>query len=250
MSSPSSPNAYEAVPYPPGAYAKTHPDRTSAIPHLFAMQPAAEPIERCCVLALGCGVGGNIIPMAEPLPEAEFYAVDGSHRQVEAACARISRLRLSNIRIEQLDFADFPRDAGLFHYIIAHGVYSWIAPQVRDRLLEICPRHLAPNGLVYVSHNVLPGWYRFLPIRDFLLFHLRDFRDPQARIQRAVEMLDLLQAPATKASLRFLGDTVEIRRLSSSAQQQAAVLAHDLLGEHDEPLLFRDFVEHAATHGL
>jgi len=46
----------------------------STIATLFGMNPA--PVEHCRVLELGCGNGGNLIPMAFGLPQSEFVGID------------------------------------------------------------------------------------------------------------------------------------------------------------------------------
>ena len=127
---------YEALPYSSEAYPGSHPMRTSAVARLFGMTPP--PVETARVLELGCASGGNLIPMALSLPDAEFVGVDISPRQVEMAGARIERLGLKNARVACLDILDFDEDQGDFDYIIAHGVYSWVPQDVRDKTLRIC----------------------------------------------------------------------------------------------------------------
>ena len=68
------PTPYDELPYPGSAFAQTHPDRLATLATLFGMTPA--PVERCRVLELGCGDGGNLIPMAFALPESRFTGVD------------------------------------------------------------------------------------------------------------------------------------------------------------------------------
>src|SRR5947207_6430747 len=54
---------------------------------------------------------------------------------------------ITNIELRTLDLTEFPKDAGTFDYIIAHGVYSWVPPNVRAHVLTIVQQHLAPNGV-------------------------------------------------------------------------------------------------------
>ena len=49
--------AYPGFPYP-----NTHPDRLAAMAILHGLNPA--PVDRCCVLEIGCNEGANLIPMA------------------------------------------------------------------------------------------------------------------------------------------------------------------------------------------
>ena len=194
MSQDSAGASYDGSPYVSHVYSESSPGRLVAVAELFGMEPRPEPVARCRVLELGCAQGNNLIAMAVALPDAEFLGVDVSVRQLDAGRRRIQQLGLENVRLELQDFSRFPADAGRYHYIIAHGIYSWISPAHRDAMLEVCRRHLEPNGVAYISYNVLPGWYRRLPVRDALLYHLRNTSEPQARIDRALELLEWLRS--------------------------------------------------------
>ena len=250
MNQPSTASSYDALPYISRPHLATYPHRVAAVARLFGMQPAPENVERCRVLELGCAQGGNILPMAVTMPQSEFYAVDASRRQIEVGCRKIHRLGLQNIRLEQIKFSDFPKDAGLFHYIIAHGIYSWISSADRDVLLEICQRHLAPNGVVYLSYNVLPGWHDRLPVREALRFHVRDTLDPDARLKRAMSMLDWVHE-ANQATPRASFQRFEdVRGSIDDMARRINYLYHDLMEGPNEPVLFSRFVAHATEYGL
>lgn len=36
--------------------------------------------------------------------------------------------------------------------IIAQGLFSWVPPEVREKILEICETRLAPHGLAFISY--------------------------------------------------------------------------------------------------
>src|SRR3954467_8219921 len=146
---------YDRIPYPPRMHPQAPPDRLATMARLFGLD--APPLETCRVLELGCGEGGNLIPAAFSLPQASFRAIDLSPSAVATAAATARDLQLTNIDVQPMDIRDFPVDAGAFDYIIAHGVYSWLPPDVRERLLGICRDHLAANGVAYVSFNTYPG---------------------------------------------------------------------------------------------
>ena len=58
--------SYDLVPYPPRAFPQTHPDVLATVATLLGISPP--PVEAARVLELGCGSGGNLIPMAEAMP--------------------------------------------------------------------------------------------------------------------------------------------------------------------------------------
>jgi cyclopropane fatty-acyl-phospholipid synthase-like methyltransferase len=140
--------AYDQVPYPGHPFAQAHPDRLATVATLFGLRPA-DPAA-CRVLELGCGDGGNLVPMALALPDSAFCGVDLSPSAIDRAQALSDELGLVNVDLRAADLAALP-DVGAFDYVIAHGVYSWIAPPARDALLAACRERLAPGGVAYVS---------------------------------------------------------------------------------------------------
>jgi SAM-dependent methyltransferase len=70
-------------------------------------------------------------------------------------------------------FADFCSrvDLPVFDFIAMHGVWSWISPTNRTRLIEFIDRRLAPRGVLYLSYNLREAWAPVLPLREFLVTH-------------------------------------------------------------------------------
>jgi len=226
------------VPYPGHPFPQTHPDRLATVATLFGLEPA--PPDACRLLELGCGDGGNLVPMAYALPGSAFAGVDLSGTAVERAREFAAALALANLRLEHADLSAL--DLGEFDYVVAHGVYSWIAPPERDALLATCRAHLAPHGVAYVSYDVLPGGHLREITRQMLRWHLREVTDPAERIAGA------------RGLLTAVADARGHERLAAQAQwalgQSDPALFHDELAEHHEAVLFADFADHAARHGL
>lgn len=245
--------SYDEIPYPSLSYSQTHPDRLATLAHLLGMEPA--PVETCRLLALGCAGGGNIIPMAYALPNSEFVGIDISERQIEHGQEVISALTLENIQLEARDITTITSEYGEFDYIIAHGVYSWTPPDVRDHLLRVCKENLAPNGVAYVSYNTFPGWHMMSIIRDAMLYHTRTINEPNERATQARAMIDFLAefvSTENEPYGNFLTSYVEFLRdeLKGRAGRGDAFLLHDELETINEPIYFHQFVEHAEEHNL
>src|SRR2546426_12611051 len=119
------------------------------------MNPA--PVESCRVLEMGCGAGGNLIPMAFDLPESDSVGIDLAGSAIAQGRELIAALGLKNISPQRLDVMAFPSELGQIDYIIAHGLYSWVPEMIRDRILAICRAHLAAQGVAYISYNTYPG---------------------------------------------------------------------------------------------
>src|SRR5262249_29590623 len=178
-----SPTSYDDVPYDSHPIWVTHPDHLAVIATLAGMRPA--PVEHCRVLELGCASGGNLIPMAVALPESQFVGIDLSPAQVADGQATIAALGVRNVTLEAQSILDLDESIGTFDYIVCHGVYSWVPPAVQDGILAVFARHLAPQGVAYVSYNTHPGWHLRGMVRDMMLFHAARFTEPVERIRQA-----------------------------------------------------------------
>src|SRR5580704_13596219 len=129
-------DAHNTVAYPGFPYPKTHPDSLAAMAILHGLNPA--PVEHCRVLEIGCNEGANLIPMAYAIPGSEFVGFDIAQLPIARAQEKIHALALSNVRVFQADITEIDQRLGKFDYIIAHGIYAWIAEPVRESLLALC----------------------------------------------------------------------------------------------------------------
>ena len=238
------PTLYDEVLYPNMPFGQTHPDRLATHATLFGMDPA--PLPGCRVLELGCGAGENLIPMAFQYPDAAFLGIDAAGTSVDAGKEEIAALGLTNIRIEHRDIMDVPPAVGTFHYVIAHGFYSWVPEPVRDKLLAIIQASLAPQGVAFVSYNALPGGRLRQMFRDMMLFHLGATTELVPRINGAREMVQWFMAchpmPDEAGLLRAQAESI--------MERDPQVLYHDELGEVYNPVYFQEFLAHAGRFGL
>lgn len=239
------PTIYDEFPYPGAAFAQTHPDHLATLAILFGMTPA--PAGACRVLELGCGDGGNVIPMAFGLPKSRFTGIDLSGSAIARGQQIVDELRLTNIHLRQLDLMDLSADFGEFDYIIAHGLYSWVPPEVRERILEIVKSRLAANGVAFISYNAYPGGHLRQTLREMMLFHTRNVSGARERVKGARELLEfLVQAhPEQDAYSTFLR-----LELDSLLERKPECFYHDELEEHNHRFYFHEFVADAARHGL
>ena len=88
---------------------------------------------------------------------------------------------IPNIALVAEDLAALSPAHGDFDYVIAHGVYSWVPAAVRDGLFALAARRLAPNGVMFVSYNALPGCRVRQATWDVLHWHVDTIADPRAR---------------------------------------------------------------------
>lgn len=240
-------DSYDALPYITRPRRATHPDTLSVNGRLAGLRTA--PATRCRFLEVGCGTGGNLIPMAASLPDSEFVGIDLSSVQITQARAGVEELGLKNVRFEAKSLMDVDSSFGQFDFILAHGVYSWVPPEVRDGLLKLYRDRLEPHGVGYVSYNTYPGWQFRAAARQAMLTRVAHMDDDPAT-----------KTAAARQYIRFLADQIpdqdspfaaEMRAFTNFVERESThYVYHDFLGSHNHPLLFREFARHAQENGL
>ncbi len=238
--------AYDEIQYVSFPYHQSHPDKLASIAKLLGLNPPA--IATARILELGCASGNNLIPMAENLPNAKFLGIDYSEPQIAAGKKIISELGLKNIELRNANIMDITPKDGMFDYIIVHGIFSWVPKDVQEKILDICKKNLNPDGVAYVSYNVLPGWRMRGMIRDMMLYHIKRFETPQQKLQQARSLLEFLVQSVPQDNNpygAFLKSELELLR-----QQSDNYLFHDHLEENNTPCYFHEFTTRASAHGL
>jgi SAM-dependent methyltransferase len=220
-----------------------------AIARLFGLNPA--PAAGARVLELGCGDGGNLLSLAQALPEASFVGIDAAAGAITRGSELARAAGLRNAELLCLDLEALPERAelgegGSFDYILSHGVYSWIPPRARVGLLAGVRRHMAAEGVAYVSYNAYPGSYLRDMARDILGYHVRDISDPQARLAAARELMQTIVAIETPSPYA----QVLREHMERMLRYSTALLFHDDLAEISTPFYFHEFIEHAHHHQL
>ena len=210
------------------------------------------PTKTARVLELGATYGGNIISQAVHNPEATFVGIELSQDQVEKGNKIISDAKLDNVSLIQGDIMNFDETLGTFDYIIAHGFYSWISDEMKDKLLDIISNHLADNGIAYVSYNTYPGWHTMEEVRQLMLFANRghDELTHKEKVLRGKTVGSLVGSQILnydnlkERNSKFLG------ALRSVMQKDDSYVGHDHLEPHNDPCYFYQFNDHLKAHNL
>jgi SAM-dependent methyltransferase len=238
-------NPYDAVAYPGHAFSQTHPAHLATIAHIHGMNPA--PTATMRVLELGCGSGGNLIPMALQYSGAELVGIDLSGRAIARAKAEAAELGLANLAFHHLDIMAATTALGRFDYILVHGVYSWVPEPVRERIMALFGELLAPNGIAYVSYNALPGCRLRDIARDVMLFETRDIDDPIEKVSVA------------RAAIKRFAEATDAETFHGAALRERAkqiedipdnVLYHDDLNPRARAFALHEVLAAAESHGL
>ena len=207
---------------------------------------APPPVETARVLELGCGDGGNLVPMAFALPRATFLGIDRNLAALARGRELAASLGLSNVELRAGDLEQLEH-VGEFDYVVAHGVYSWVSPRARDQLLAIARGALTDDGLLYLSYNTKPGGHLRQLVRELMQFGSREATDPAetvARARRAVKLVAGAQQPDDVYGA-FLDEY-----LTRVLERSDAGLFHDDLETWNDPVYVTEIVGHAARQGL
>lgn len=240
--------SYAQTPYKTLPRKECDPTRLGAIARLYGVQ-AAEPVH-CRVLELGCGDGGNLLPLAERYPKSSFLGVDFAPGHIEQARASSERLGISNVEWVCVDIASYTPPRAEFDYVVVHGLYSWVSYELRARILSLCKHALKPHGVALVSYNVLPGWRQRGAVRDVMQIgaRLTGGLDPDERLQSGLSLLKLVASVRSEPTDPY---GCYLREAASRLDRsEPSYLVHEYLDQHNEPCLFADFAQRAASEGL
>lgn len=246
----SNPDSYDRVPYVSRSVPQMHPDHLAIAARLRGLAP--KDLASCRVLELGCADGSHLIPLATQFPGSHFVGVDSSAVQVQGGRDVIAALGLTNIELHAADFLQYPQADGPstepFDYILCHGVYSWVPPNVQARVLQICQQHLSETGLAYISYNIYPGFYRRQHIMEMMRYHTSGLTDPAEIVRQARALLTFLIDSAPDP------DSTGVRLLREEAQRIGPLPDSYVFHEHYEadnrPCYFHEFMREASAHQL
>lgn len=242
----SSLNPYDETPYESYPFAITSLYHLMTLGVLFGMNPVVP--DKARVLELGCASGSNIIPHALNYPKANFLGVDLSKVQIDEANKHKLGLNLKNIEFRCCSITDIDESFGKFDYIICHGIISWVPDFVRDKIFEVCNKNLSADGIAYISYNTLPGWNTIKSIREMMLYHTNDLKEPKEKVTQARLLLDFVKdslEKSTSAYSRVVNDEANLL-----AAQADNYLIHDHLEEENKQYYFCDFMTEAKKNNL
>lgn len=199
-------------------------------------------------LELGFGQGLGLALSAAASGEQQV-GVDFNPEQV-AALESLLRDSRVDCELYAADFTLFDQqDQRQYQTISLHGVWSWVAPSVRDALVQLFARKLAPGGLLYLSHNTLPGRAPLLPLQRLLALHA-DRQDPSTPVEDRVHQVFSQLGEAMAMSAYAKSQPALLSWWQELSEEHPVYLEHEYLGNAWYPMLFADTARALADAGL
>lgn len=217
------------VAYLPGFYPAMAPSQMRYVASLQGVRPPKTD-RSFSYLELGCGFGSTLLALAAANPQGEFTGIDFMPVHTDRIARESAASGIDNLRVICADFTALPSDVGKFDFIVLHGVFSWISPELRRCVLELIRRHLKPGGLVEVTYNCMPGWASLLPVRTLLRHFAEQVKgDSVDRVTFALKEVERLR----KADIPLFHDQpLAVQLVDKLLAANPHYVAHEYLNEH------------------
>ncbi len=253
--------AYDDVPYDTEANADTHPSSMATLARLAGLVAAPPSVAR--VLEIGCGNGENLVAAATYLPRTRFVGFDLAASAIEVGRASARTSGTDNVTLYSADIRD-ARTSGIaneapgsFDYVVAHGMCSWVPPDVRHDLLAVMHDALAPRGIGFVSVNALPGWELRRALRELALDRARSLDAPASKVAEALSAIGEIARTGKDASGFFGALSAAAREYLEHVERAtppdapfSRYVFHDLLADINEPFSADALASELARAGL
>ncbi len=237
---------YDSFPYPSYTFPQTHPDRLASIGKLHGIDTKHP--ENCRMLEIGCGDGTNLLSMAYALPNCEFVGFDLSEKHILRGCATSQQIGVKNVHLFQADAAMIDiQSLGMFDYIVAHGVFSWVPDHIREKILKIYSECLEPHGVGYISYNAYPGCHIREIAAGIMKIGSAGFAEPNERVEHGIAFLDAITDAAEADSIYQNMLRLELEQIRDRSVQN---VFHDDHSDSNVPFYFSDFVSMIEPWGL
>lgn len=205
----------------------------------FEPKPVDKPFN---YLELGCGLGLTVNVLAATNPNGNFVGIDFNPAHIAEAEAVADAAGLENVTFHESSFEQTLSETCIdlpdFDIVTLHGVYSWVSPDDRLRIVEILRRKLKPGGVVYLSYNAMPGWSGGEAVQR-LLYEYGQLTTERSDLQfeRALTFLRSLRDAdvAYFKDNRFFESILEIH-----GKGRVSYLTHEYINRNWQPLYHFD----------
>ncbi len=227
-------------------------------PYTFSYQPAQspghlamvcamagvvwQPAARMSVLDIGCGRGLTTNVLAAANPGWQVLGLDYNPAHIAEAQELADAAGSRNAGFSEADLAEMT-DSEMdrlpeLDIVTIHGVWTWVADEVRAGIVRLLARRLKPGGICYIGYNVQPAFGADAALQRLFLHLAGQARgSSRARVEAALEQVRALAE--TKPT--HLKSTPMLRYLLDPEQKiDTAYLAHEFLTSHWRPAFHED----------
>jgi len=193
-------------------------------------------------MELGCGLGLTVTLLAGAHPQGRFYGVDFNPAHIDWGRRYAADAGIGNVEFLERSFLDLTaQEVPECDFIVLHGVYAWVSPEVRAGIQRIIRERLKPGGLVYVSYNCLPGWAADSPLQKLVFETARHLTgDATQRTQAALKSIEELVG----AKFAYFAAAPSAGKMAAKmAERNANYLAHEFLNEYWTPFYSSDVAD-------
>ena len=240
-------SSYARTPYPDVVQPFAHPSLAFGAAHLYGHSPSARARKAPRVLDIGCNRGAQLRWIARTLPNSVCLGLDGLEQAVAEARALDNP---PNLSFEHGDLSTWDPGERRFDLVIAYGMLSWVPDPVREALLHLIARVLAPGGIALVCWIALPGGAATEALGQLL-------RLEQARVPDPDVAPDTIERGPAEA-MRRLGEGMHRGlagpsmngALIAAQRKNAGLLAGDDLNRDRRGFYLMEVLDAAAQSGL
>jgi SAM-dependent methyltransferase len=218
--------------------------------------PRSHEGEAFAYLELGSGMGLGLCLLAAAYPEGRFTGIDFQPDHIVHSRRLAQQLGLSNIQFQEADFLSLAADPGplaaAHHYVVAHGIATWITTPIQQALLQLASAALNPGGIFYCSYNTFPGWLAasaFQHLGELTRQRQAEAIAAQAFQQAAVSLMSLLGSEESPSALAQANPALRFK-LGQIPNQNAAYLLQEYANEGWQPLYVAELHQRCAAHKL
>jgi SAM-dependent methyltransferase len=213
-------------------------------------------------LELGSGMGAGLCLLAAAHPEGRFIGIDFMPVHIVHSRNLAARLGLHNIAFLEADLltigenpselAALGVEVASFHYVVAHGLLSWVSETVQNALMQVATAALRPEGFFYSSYNTYPGWLSITSFQHLasLEFRRSDPSQPLIALQRAAASLTGLLGSADRPTPLSRASPFLLPEMEQMATKDLAYLVQEYANHHWQPFYVAELLELCSHHKL
>ncbi|MFH5926820.1 class I SAM-dependent methyltransferase [Roseomonas xinghualingensis] len=232
------------IEYIEGFYAQQSPTHLSLSCLLRGVTvPMPGPDDPVSYLELGCGHGVGALILAASNPAWRVTAIDYNPAHIASARAMAAAAGVGNISFLEADLGSLAGSAAAravpeADFTSLHGVWTWVAPEVRQGIVRLLAEKVRPGGVVHVSYNALPAWQGMLGMQRLILEAGR--RGGWRSDARTAAGLGFARE-LNEAGAHYLQTSPLAQHLLTATKDQAAeYVTHEYMNEHWAPAFHAD----------